>query len=103
MPQPANVFFLSHGGGPLPLLGEPSHKDMVECLQTVAAKIKKPSAILMISAHWEAQPISITAHSSPLHRFLWMLPTQAVLLPLPIGLKCHALWLLAILSRQKSG
>jgi len=32
MPQPANVFFLSHGGGPLPLLGEPSHKDMVETL-----------------------------------------------------------------------
>lgn len=63
--QYPKVFFLSHGGGPLPLLGDPSHTDMVQCLQVVAAKIKKPSAILTISAHWEAQPISITAHSSP--------------------------------------
>lgn len=65
MLQKPNVFFLSHGGGPLPLLGEPSHKEMVTCLQSVAAKITKPSAILMISAHFEADPIAITASATP--------------------------------------
>ncbi|KAF7762739.1 hypothetical protein PUND_b0009 [Pseudoalteromonas undina] len=63
--QRPTVFFISHGGGPMPLLGDANHAEMRACLEQVAAKIPKPSAILMVSAHWEAQPISITAHSSP--------------------------------------
>ncbi|WP_417698713.1 DODA-type extradiol aromatic ring-opening family dioxygenase [Pseudoalteromonas lipolytica] len=63
--QKPRVFFVSHGGGPMPLLGDASHADMVTCLQSVAAKIKKPSAILMISAHWEANPINITSSAAP--------------------------------------
>ena len=63
--QRPTVFFISHGGGPMPLLGDANHAEMRACLEQVAATIPKPSAILMISAHWEAQPISITAHSSP--------------------------------------
>lgn len=60
-----NVLFVSHGGGPLPLLGEASHTEMVTCLETIAKSINKPSAILMISAHWEANPISITSSAKP--------------------------------------
>ena len=63
--QRPTVFFISHGGGPMPLLGDANHAEMRACLKQVAATIPKPSAILMVSAHWEAQPISITAHSSP--------------------------------------
>ena len=46
--QKPRVFFVSHGGGPMPLLGDPSHADMVTCLQSIATKIKKPSLIIDI-------------------------------------------------------
>jgi aromatic ring-opening dioxygenase catalytic subunit (LigB family) len=48
------VLFLSHGGGPLPLLGDPAHQDMVDCLQTIAPRLRRPAAIGVIRAHWEA-------------------------------------------------
>ena len=32
---PSNILYLSHGGGPFPLLGEPSHQHMVEQLKAV--------------------------------------------------------------------
>ena len=52
------ILYLSHGGGPLPLLGDPGHSELVEQLQGMAADvIQRPSAILVISAHWEeAEP-----------------------------------------------
>lgn len=65
MKDKPQVLFVSHGGGPMPLLGEPGHQEMVELLQSVASKIPKPSAILVISAHWEATNASITASAAP--------------------------------------
>ena len=59
------VLFLSHGGGPMPLLGDKTHIEMVECLKSIAQKISKPSAILVISAHWEESVATITAGSNP--------------------------------------
>jgi 4,5-DOPA dioxygenase extradiol len=59
------VLFLSHGGGPVPLLGDQAHLEMVACLKTIADKINKPSAILVISAHWEESVPTITAGSIP--------------------------------------
>lgn len=59
------VLFLSHGGGPMPLLGDLRHKQMVECLQDIAQNIAKPSAILVVSAHWEQKIIGITASKNP--------------------------------------
>ncbi|MEJ2451221.1 MAG: class III extradiol ring-cleavage dioxygenase [Gammaproteobacteria bacterium] len=61
----AKVLFLSHGGGPLPLLGDPSHREMVSTLQQIAKELDRPAAILVISAHWEAATASITAGSQP--------------------------------------
>lgn len=55
------ILFLSHGGGPLPLLGDEGHKDMVTYLQEIAAKIKNPSAIIVVSAHWEEDIPTITS------------------------------------------
>ena len=48
----ANILYLSHGGGPLPLLGDTGHAQMVDTLQRIAGEIAPPSAILVISAHW---------------------------------------------------
>jgi len=59
------AIFISHGGEPLPLLGDPGHHEMVACLQDMAASIRRPDAILVVSAHWEEQLPAITAHRSP--------------------------------------
>ncbi len=58
------ALFISHGGGPMPLLGDPRHRQMVSCLQGIAASILKPDAVLVISAHWETQTPAITSGST---------------------------------------
>jgi len=64
MAQP-RVLFLSHGGGPLPLLGDEGHREMVDQLEQLTAKLEKPSAIIVISAHWEENRPTITAALNP--------------------------------------
>ena len=59
------IIFLPHGGGPLPLLGDHKHKEMVDVLQKTAANIPRPDAIIMISAHWEEANPTITCHPGP--------------------------------------
>jgi len=59
------VLYLSHGGGPLPLLGDAGHAELVACLKKFPTLIKKPSAILVVSAHWEADLASLTAAENP--------------------------------------
>lgn len=59
------ALFISHGGGPLPLLGDPGHTQMVTCLQQLAAEMPKPKAVLIISAHWECELPTITASAKP--------------------------------------
>lgn len=57
--------FISHGGGPMPLLGDAGHSDMVDTLKQMTKRIPRPSAILVISAHWEAQVATITSGPAP--------------------------------------
>jgi aromatic ring-opening dioxygenase catalytic subunit (LigB family) len=59
------ILYLSHGAGPMPLLGDDGHKEMVENLKMIAAKISKPSAIILISAHWEEVMPTITQAANP--------------------------------------
>lgn len=59
------ALFLSHGGGPMPLLGDVGHEDMVECLQRIANKLPKPEAIVVVSAHWEVELPTITSGANP--------------------------------------
>jgi aromatic ring-opening dioxygenase catalytic subunit (LigB family) len=61
----APVLFFPHGGGPLPLLGDPGHKNMVEFLGGIARTLPEPSAILVVSAHWEEGQPTITAGEFP--------------------------------------
>ncbi len=65
MPETLSALYISHGGGPLPLLGDVDHAEMVECLENIAGRIAKPSAIIVISAHWEEDVVTITSGESP--------------------------------------
>jgi aromatic ring-opening dioxygenase catalytic subunit (LigB family) len=49
----------------MPLLGDEGHKELVTCLKQLAVIIDKPSAIIVVSAHWEAALPTITAGASP--------------------------------------
>lgn len=59
------ALFLSHGGGPLPLLGDDAHAEMVSCLKKIAETIARPSAIIVVSAHWEAGNATVTSGTNP--------------------------------------
>ena len=58
--QLGSVLFIPHGGGPLPLLGDEAHNGMIEFLETIAL-VLKPTAVLLISAHWEETNATITS------------------------------------------
>lgn len=61
----APVLFLPHGGGPLPLLGDPGHKNLIEFLSTIAKQFEQPKALVVVSAHWEEETLSVTGKSDP--------------------------------------
>jgi len=61
----AQILYIPHGGGPLPLMGEPSHQRLVDFLGTLAGRLRPPKAILLISAHWEAEHPTLTAAVQP--------------------------------------
>lgn len=61
----AKSVFISHGGGPLPLLGDPGHAEMVEALTELSTQLERPSAIVVVSAHWETENPQIINLSEP--------------------------------------
>ena len=65
MERRPQALFVSHGGGPLPLLGDPGHREMVSTLKTIASRMPAPAALVVVSAHWEEQVPTITAGKSP--------------------------------------
>ncbi|MER2510876.1 MAG: class III extradiol ring-cleavage dioxygenase [Nitrosomonas ureae] len=64
-PALSPVLFLPHGGGPLPILGDKGHEKMVSFLQKITRELNEPSAILVISAHWEEEQATITSGDHP--------------------------------------
>lgn len=68
----------------MPLLGDDGHKEMVENLKMIAAKISKPSAIILISAHWEEAMPTITQAANPqLFYDYYGFPKEAYEIPYP--------------------
>jgi len=65
MTDRATILYIPHGGGPLPLLGDPGHSKLNRFLCDYPASIGKPDAIIVFSAHWEEAEISITAAANP--------------------------------------
>ena len=59
------VLCIPHGGGPMPVMGEPSHARLAEFLRGTEASIGRPSAIVVVSAHWECDQPTITSGSAP--------------------------------------
>ncbi len=49
-----HALFLSHGGGPFPLIGGMGHEAMIAFTKNLSTLLPKPDAIVIISAHWEA-------------------------------------------------
>jgi len=60
-----SVIYLSHGGGPLPLLGDPCHQEMLDFIKTAVPLLIEPTAIVVISAHWESWVPTITSAAEP--------------------------------------
>jgi aromatic ring-opening dioxygenase catalytic subunit (LigB family) len=62
--------FVPHGGGPMPLLGDPSHTQLIKYMTGPARKILgSPSAIVLVTAHWETPQPTISAAES--HKLLF--------------------------------
>ena len=59
------VVYVPHGGGPLPLLGEENHRELIVFLQSIATQLPRPKAILVVSAHWEERAASVSAAAAP--------------------------------------
>ncbi|MDR2212146.1 MAG: dioxygenase, partial [Pseudomonadales bacterium] len=61
----APIIYLPHGGGPLPLTDDPSHAELQDFLRGLPERFAKPRAIVLISAHWEAQRVSVYDDPAP--------------------------------------
>ena len=61
----AQIVYFSHGGGPLPILGDPGHRAMVAFMTQLPAQLTRPEAILVISAHWEESAATVQAAPNP--------------------------------------
>ena len=65
----APVIAICHGGGPMPLLNDPSHEHVVKSLRTRVPAIlnlqseNKPKAIILLTAHWQTEQVTISSGS----------------------------------------
>lgn len=59
------ILYIPHGGGPMPLMGDEGHISLIRFLKQVGQDLSTPDAVLLISAHWEADQPTVTAHPSP--------------------------------------
>jgi hypothetical protein len=63
----APVISISHGGGPMPILGDPSHAAITHSLKTRVPQILKlgtpeqPRAIVLVTAHWSTNKATISS------------------------------------------
>lgn len=80
------VLYIPHGAGPLPLLGDKGHHDMVSFLQACVPTLGTPSAIIVISAHWEENVVTINnGQTPPLLYDYYGFPKQAYDIKYPVS------------------
>lgn len=78
------IVYFSHGGGPLPILGDPGHQAMVDFMQLLPEQIHRPEAILVVSAHWEEPfPTLLSARQPPLFYDYYGFPPAAYQITYP--------------------
>jgi hypothetical protein len=69
MTRLAPVISISHGGGPMPLLGDLSHHEITNSLKSRVPKVLKlgtkeaPKAIVLVTAHWSTDKVTISSGS----------------------------------------
>ena len=68
----ASCICVSHGGGPLPVLGDPSQAALAHSMRTrvpdvlrLSSAERRPKAIVLLSAHWENEVATISAGAKP--------------------------------------
>jgi aromatic ring-opening dioxygenase catalytic subunit (LigB family) len=60
-----DILYFSHGGGPLPILGDASHQAMIAFMRALPDQLERPEAVLVISAHWEERVATVLGHRAP--------------------------------------
>lgn len=61
----AQIVYFSHGGGPLPILGDESHRAMIEFMTRLPEQLARPEMIVVISAHWEEAAATLLSAANP--------------------------------------
>ncbi len=85
MNKKGKILYISHGGGPLPLLGDSGHEHMVAFLKDLSGKMNKPEIILVISAHWEEAMATVTTSPTPsLYYDYYGFPQEAYTVAYPV-------------------
>lgn len=80
----AQIIYFSHGGGPLPILGDPGHQAMIDFMRELPARLRKPKAILVISAHWEESAATLMGAEHPVMFYdYYGFPEQAYTITYP--------------------
>ena len=59
------IVYFSHGGGPMPILGDPGHKAMNDFMTWLPSQLKKPELVLVVSAHWEENAATLMGAQKP--------------------------------------
>ncbi len=59
------VLYIPHGGGPLPLLGDPGYARLATALRKLNATVEGARAIILVTAHWEADHPTIATANKP--------------------------------------
>jgi len=74
----AQIIYFPHGGGPLPILGDPSHQAMIDFMTHLPQRLERPEAILVVSAHWEENAATLlSAPHPPMFYDYYGFPPQA--------------------------
>jgi aromatic ring-opening dioxygenase catalytic subunit (LigB family) len=64
--MPAAILAVCHGGGPMPILGDPGHAELVKSMSQKVPKIlglgtpNAPRAIVLVTAHWSERRPTIS-------------------------------------------
>lgn len=98
-----DIAFVSHGGGPLPLMDDPNHAQLVSAFADLRHQLPAtPSVIVVISAHWEARGFKVNAapHPSLLFDYQGFAPASYQLTYPAPGQPALAAALVAALTRQ---
>lgn len=61
----AQIYFLPHGGGPLPLMGDPGHKEIIDLMRCLGDRFASCRAVIVVTAHWEADVVALSGAEQP--------------------------------------